>query len=413
MTKLEALDPTNIGLQKQCPQCSRLSDRGARICVCGFWFVEQTEQLQVTALRQVHRHRRTKTLKKVAALGGFIVAFLGAVAYLGGFIDLTEGAAAEQETNLISNVRSEVPSAAPKSAFPKNTFEGTVSKVVSGDTITVVDKYKQEYTIRLSGIDAPEPSQFFGEEALRNLSNLALDRSVLVVTQKIEENGAVIGKVIVHGQNLSLEQLRAGFAAHTQIAANDQTDEDRLVYSDAEKLARNGGFGIWSSSNPDPQIAAVPLVEPEIPGTPDQLRTLHGVTTLPQPGDITVQSPENAAVVSHNTPPQPVEAPKVDPKPEPKPPTDRSVAASTVTAEPKTPVSSPIAKCADGTLYYGSGRRGACSGRGGVADWLGGGTAAPAKTAAAQRKYMLGPRGGCYYVTASGSKSYVDKSLCN
>ncbi|SDC80000.1 hypothetical protein SAMN04487894_10451 [Niabella drilacis] len=29
------------------------------------------------------------------------------------------------------------------------------------------------------------------------------------------------------------------------------------------------------------------------------------------------------------------------------------------------------------------------------------------------RTYQRGPRGGCYYYTAGGSKVYVDRSLCN
>jgi len=29
------------------------------------------------------------------------------------------------------------------------------------------------------------------------------------------------------------------------------------------------------------------------------------------------------------------------------------------------------------------------------------------------RTYIRGPRGGCYYISSSGSKVYVDRSLCN
>jgi hypothetical protein len=29
------------------------------------------------------------------------------------------------------------------------------------------------------------------------------------------------------------------------------------------------------------------------------------------------------------------------------------------------------------------------------------------------RRYMLGPRGGCYYISGSGKKVYVDRNLCN
>jgi hypothetical protein len=38
-------------------------------------------------------------------------------------------------------------------------------------------------------------------------------------------------------------------------------------------------------------------------------------------------------------------------------------------------------------------------------------TSTPRKSASS-RRYYLGPRGGCYYLTASGNKQYVDRSLC-
>jgi len=32
---------------------------------------------------------------------------------------------------------------------------------------------------------------------------------------------------------------------------------------------------------------------------------------------------------------------------------------------------------------------------------------------ATERAYIRGPRGGCYYISGSGSKVYVDRSMCN
>lgn len=29
------------------------------------------------------------------------------------------------------------------------------------------------------------------------------------------------------------------------------------------------------------------------------------------------------------------------------------------------------------------------------------------------RKYIRGPRGGCYYINRNGNKTYVDRSFCN
>lgn len=28
------------------------------------------------------------------------------------------------------------------------------------------------------------------------------------------------------------------------------------------------------------------------------------------------------------------------------------------------------------------------------------------------KKYILGPRGGCYYINRNGNKTYVDRALC-
>ena len=38
---------------------------------------------------------------------------------------------------------------------------------------------------------------------------------------------------------------------------------------------------------------------------------------------------------------------------------------------------------------------------------------APTIRSNAGRVYIRGPRGGCYYVSSSGSKVYVDRSVCN
>ncbi len=34
-------------------------------------------------------------------------------------------------------------------------------------------------------------------------------------------------------------------------------------------------------------------------------------------------------------------------------------------------------------------------------------------TAQSHRRYIRGPRGGCYYINKNGNKTYVDRSLCN
>ncbi len=37
----------------------------------------------------------------------------------------------------------------------------------------------------------------------------------------------------------------------------------------------------------------------------------------------------------------------------------------------------------------------------------------PARSTSVEQGYIRGPRGGCYYISGSGRKVYVDRSLCN
>ena len=37
----------------------------------------------------------------------------------------------------------------------------------------------------------------------------------------------------------------------------------------------------------------------------------------------------------------------------------------------------------------------------------------PSRNTSVDRGYITGPRGGCYYLSSSGRKVYVDRSLCN
>ena len=71
----------------------------------------------------------------------------------------------------------------------------------------------------------------------------------------------------------------------------------------------------------------------------------------------------------------------------------------------------PLARCADGTYSYSASKSAACAGRGGVGEWIGEGKAAPT-TPARQAAYVLGPRGGCYYLDGSSKKIYVEKKYC-
>ncbi|HQU94009.1 MAG TPA: DUF3761 domain-containing protein [Pyrinomonadaceae bacterium] len=72
----------------------------------------------------------------------------------------------------------------------------------------------------------------------------------------------------------------------------------------------------------------------------------------------------------------------------------------------------PLARCSDGTYSFSASKSAACAGRGGVSEWMSGDKPSTVTTPAKQAAYILGPRGGCYYLDSSSKKIYVEKKYC-
>lgn len=127
---------------------------------------------------------------------------------------------------------------------------GRVVGVADGDTITVLDAHNVQHKIRLAGIDAPEKSQGYGQVSKSNLSDMVYDKNVQVSWSKLDRYGRVIGKVILNGRDLNLEQINKGLAWHYKKYENEQSESDRITYRSAEARARNLQIGLWAEPNP-------------------------------------------------------------------------------------------------------------------------------------------------------------------
>lgn len=127
---------------------------------------------------------------------------------------------------------------------------GQVVGVVNGDTIDVLTDSKQLVRVRLSGIDAPEKRQTFGQVAKRALSDLIFHRVVTVEWHKKDRYGRVPGKVLAGGQDANLKMVRQGMAWHYKKYQNEQLPADRLSYARAEGAARLERIGLWIDKEP-------------------------------------------------------------------------------------------------------------------------------------------------------------------
>jgi endonuclease YncB( thermonuclease family) len=137
---------------------------------------------------------------------------------------------------------------------------GTVVAVADGDTLTVLDASRRQHKIRLSGIDAPERRQAYGERSKQHLAAIVFQKPARVVWDKRDRYGRILGRVFAaaceHGCAYSvdagLEQIRAGLAWHYKQYQRDQSPSERARYAALEDEARARGEGLWKDADPVP-----------------------------------------------------------------------------------------------------------------------------------------------------------------
>lgn len=132
------------------------------------------------------------------------------------------------------------------------TIDGKVVGVTDGDTITVLDAAKVRHKIRLSGIDAPENKQQFGNRSKESLSDMVFAKTVTVETDKRDRYQRNVGKVLVDGVDANLEQIKRGMAWHYKAYEREQPAADRQAYSYSEDAAKAARRGLWADAEPVP-----------------------------------------------------------------------------------------------------------------------------------------------------------------
>ena len=132
------------------------------------------------------------------------------------------------------------------------TLLGKVIHVQDGDSITVLDDTRTQHKIRLTGIDAPERRQAFGNVAKESLAEQVAGQSVAVEWDKVDRYGRKVGKVLLGGLDSNLVQVKRGLAWHYKKYEREQSPADRQSYAAAEAEAREAKLGLWRDAEPTP-----------------------------------------------------------------------------------------------------------------------------------------------------------------
>ena len=131
-------------------------------------------------------------------------------------------------------------------------LQGKVVGVADGDTITVLDTHKTQHKIRLQGIDAPEKVQAYGQKSKQSLYQMIHGKFVSVEFEKKDKYGRIVGKVLLDGNDICLEQIKLGMAWHYKQYQSEQPAEDRAMYEQVEQSARTQNLGLWKDNNAIP-----------------------------------------------------------------------------------------------------------------------------------------------------------------
>ncbi len=129
---------------------------------------------------------------------------------------------------------------------------GKVVAIQDGDTLTVLDESNAQLRVRLTGIDAPEKRQAFGQRSKEALSDCAFGKAVVVVGDKFDRYKRLLGKVIADGEDCNLRQIRFGMAWHYKKYERTQLLGERGLYAREEVLAKESRTGLWKDEAPTP-----------------------------------------------------------------------------------------------------------------------------------------------------------------
>jgi endonuclease YncB( thermonuclease family) len=159
-------------------------------------------------------------------------------------------------------------------ATPQRMVQGTVSRVVGGDSVWLTPAAGTAIEVRLRDIDAPEPCQPWGPQARQALEELVLGKAVAFRPSGRDERGRAVGVLMRDEVNVGTRQVEDGHAW----SVRTRWDEGPLVKQ--ERMARALSRGLHGA--PDAQM-------------PRHFRVTHGPCGA---GEVAVNRPASPAPVA-------------------------------------------------------------------------------------------------------------------
>jgi len=128
---------------------------------------------------------------------------------------------------------------------PPGAKSARVERVQDGDSCILSAPGRGMVRIRLYGIDAPELSQEYGEQAKAALASLVEGKGVRYVQKDVDPYDRIVALLYVDGVEANLEMIRKGAAWY-----NDKFAPHDTYLKEAEQAARSAQRGLWAAPRP-------------------------------------------------------------------------------------------------------------------------------------------------------------------
>ncbi len=129
-------------------------------------------------------------------------------------------------------------------------LEGKAVHIPDGDTFDLLTDEPKKFRVRMSGIDAPEQAQDYGQVSKDGLGKLMQGQRIKIVVRDIDRYGRSVCDVYTlkpsGGNWVNLQMIQNGWAWHYQ-----QYSKDAQLAA-AEQFARTEKKGLWSQPAPTP-----------------------------------------------------------------------------------------------------------------------------------------------------------------
>ncbi len=124
-----------------------------------------------------------------------------------------------------------------------------IKKVISGQTVEIVNSNNQGQKLRLLGIDAPDiKQQPWGISAKNYLEQLVTGQDLILEIEQSEKDqyNRLLGYIWLGNVLINEELIKAGYVLYSPYLLNSKYNQR---FANAQDYARIMGLGVWNPQN--------------------------------------------------------------------------------------------------------------------------------------------------------------------